>query len=62
MDKTYHTYSIEALKKNIEQCDVNIKTYEGIIMNEQINKADLMKLVAEAQERDALSGEVHGST
>jgi len=56
MSKSYHTYDVAALEKNLQQCNVNIKTYEDIIVQEHKQKAELMKLIAEGQERDALMG------
>ena len=46
-------YDIEALKKNISQCDDNIKTYEDIIDQELERKKELRRLVRICEEREA---------
>jgi hypothetical protein len=46
-------YEVEALRKNVAQCDVNIKTYEGIIEEEVARRAELNRLIRLCLERDA---------
>jgi len=46
-------YDVEALRKNVAQCDVNIKTYEGIIEQEVERRAELNRLIRLCLERDA---------
>jgi hypothetical protein len=47
-------YDVEALRRNISQCDTNIETYEGIIEQEIARKAELKHLLRLCLERDAL--------
>jgi len=42
-------YDPEALKRNIEKCDDNIKLFQEAIAKEYRNKADLERLLEEAE-------------
>ena len=45
-------YDVEALRKNVEQCDANIRTYEGIIDDEIARRTELRRLIQLCEERD----------
>lgn len=50
-------YDLEAMKKAIEQCDVNIKTFEDAIANELQTKMEYQRIVRQLE-----AEQEHGNT